>query len=1271
MSNAHPSVEQQTAGFGLMVQTDGLASHKLIRMAMAGLTRLPALTPTDSQSLPGCGLLLQKPDLFFRALAETAGWNLSRRYAVGMLFLSPDPVRAAHSRRIVEQELARETLSLVGWRSVPINPRVLDASALSSLPRIEQVFVNAPPGWVMKDLDRRLYVARRRIETRLASEDPDCYVVSLSNQVIVYKAVCQASDVNRFYLDLADVRLQSAICLFHKGRLSPGQTAWRHVQPYRFLAHSGDITTLAGNREWAQARAYKFSSPLLPDLQSAAPFVDQAASGAASLDNMLELFLAGGLDLFRAVRLLVPPAWSRHPDMDAELKAFYDFNSMHMEPWEGPAALLMSDGRFAACALDRSGRRPARYLLTRDKLLTLASEIGIWDFSPDEIVEKGRVGAGELFVVDTYTAKVWTNFDIDNDLKHRHPYQEWLAEHRRFLQPFDAIADADVGCRALDDQQLRRYQQQFAYDADVLQRLAARLAPDTGPVTVTETDPVPGSAFPIYAQLQLQVAQLTATAFDPRRERHLMSLTTCIGREQNVFNETYGHAHRLQFASPILQFSDMAQLRALDDAYYPAQQLAMTFARDTALASALDRLCQEAIAAVQHGTVLLILSDRDINADTLPIPAPLATAAVQQALVQAQLRCDCNLIIETASAYDVQHFAVLLACGATAIYPYLAYESLARLIDDGHVLLTLRQALYRYRQQMDEGLYATLARLGIGSLASFRCARLFDASQLAPDVMQRCFPGLAAETGPLDFHALEQQLRALQQGHQPPAAVTAAAPAVSAVPSEAALAEILRHLLPAQAQQAGAQPGPNTLRLTPLRRAITPQRLLQADEIEIDLVDPGLAPHAHRDCGSLGELADLIADLHQLNPGCRIALRLLAQPAQRPLLPTLLPLGLSRLTLASSPQRASQLAWLRQLHRLRHQSGAARSLQLQVELDSADSETLWQLLCAGADSIQLGASTSPARRQQLAAELYQRMTAAGYARLASCIGQQAGLNDSMAVARPANRATLPEDQGALRQQLRLELMGPISAGVGGEYHFAIDNRDRTVGSWLAGLRLRHHPEATASSPWLTLYFDGSAGRGFGSWNVDGIHLVVTGDANDLVGRGMGGGQIVVRAHPGVAFDTTAACLLGQACLYGASGGTLFAAGRAGDHFAAANQGASAVVEGVGDHACEGMSAGTIVILGQTGINPGAGLVGGELYVYDPHQRVSERLLSGDVDVKPLPQTADVRQRLMSLLQAHHAATGSPLASELLADIEQTLAHFVWLAPRQREPGAER
>ncbi|MFT5880366.1 MAG: glutamate synthase (NADPH/NADH) large chain, partial [Moritella sp.] len=767
MSVYDPSLEKDNCGFGLIAHQEGEASHKLVRVAISSLDRMQHRggIAADGKTGDGCGLLMQKPDSFFRAIASEKKWNLGKHFAVGMIFLNQDDDKAATAKQIMKEELERETLSVIGWREVPLDPSVLGEIAISSLPQIQQIFINAPAGWAPKDIERRLYLTKRRIEKRI-TDDADFYIASLSNLVTIYKGLCMAGDLPKFFLDLADLRMQSAICLFHQRFSTNTSPKWPLAQPFRFMAHNGEINTIEGNREWVKARSYKFSSPLLPDMHDAAPFVNTKGSDSSSMDNMLELFLAGGMDIFRAFRLLVPPAWQNHPNMDDDLRAFYDFNSMHMEPWDGPAGIVLSDGRYAACGLDRNGLRPARYVRTTDGLITVASEVGIWDYTADEVIEKGRVGPGELLVIDTKTGKLWTSWEIDQELKGRNPYREWLTNNSTRLTPFEALPRESIGTRTFNDEQLATYQKQFDYSKEELDQVIRVMGENGQEATGSMGDDTPMAvlstrARSLYDYFRQKFAQVTNPPIDPLRENHVMSLATCIGREHNVFNETGGHAHRVLFDSPVLLYSDFKQLTELSSEYYKTEKIDLCFSDDETLASAVKRVTTKAVELAQAGSVILVLTDRTLKKGRLPIPAAMAVGAVHTALVNANQRCDTNIIVETASVRDSHQFAVLFGFGATAIYPYLAYESLRKMVETETIKLDLAKTLLNFRNGINKGLFKIMSKMGISTIASYRCSQLFEAVGLADEVVELCFKGVSSRIKGADFsdfHAEQAQL---------------------------------------------------------------------------------------------------------------------------------------------------------------------------------------------------------------------------------------------------------------------------------------------------------------------------------------------------------------------------------------------------------------------------------------------------------------------------------------------------------------------------------
>ncbi|MFP1793756.1 glutamate synthase large subunit [Lonsdalea quercina] len=1462
------SQEKDNCGFGLIAHIEGEPSHKVVRTAIHALARMQhrGAILADGKTGDGCGLLLQKPDRFFRLVAEERGWRLAKNYSVGMMFLSQDEAVAKATRRIVEEELQNETLSVLGWREVPTNPDVLGEIALSSLPRIEQIFVNAPAGWRQRDMERRLFMARRRIEKRV--QDKDFYVCSFSNLVTIYKGLCMPADLPRFYLDLADLRLESAICLFHQRFSTNTVPRWPLAQPFRYLAHNGEINTIAGNRQWARARAYKFKTPLIPDLRDAAPFVNETGSDSSSLDNMLELFLAGGMDIVRAMRLLVPPAWQNNPDMDPELRAFFDFNSMHMEPWDGPAGVVLSDGRYAACNLDRNGLRPARYVITTDKLITCASEVGIWDYQPDEVVEKGRVGPGELMVIDTQEGRILHSGETDNDLKSRHPYKEWMERNVKRLVPFEEMPDDQVGQRDLDDVQLEAYQKQFGYSNEELDQILRVLGENGQEATGSMGDDTPFAVLSsrpriVYDYFRQQFAQVTNPPIDPLREAHVMSLATCIGREMNVFSEAEGQAYRLTFKSPILLYSDFNQLIHQDQEHYRADQIDLTFdpQRQT-LQETIGKLCDEAESKVRDGTVLLVLTDRAIAKDRLPVPAPMAVGAIHSRLVEQSLRCDANIIVETASARDPHHFAVLLGFGATAIYPYLAYETLSRMVDNRTIDKAHRAVMLNYRNGINKGLYKIMSKMGISSVASYRCSRLFEAVGLHEDITRSCFPGVVSRIGGANFSDFEQDLRnlakrawlkrqplehggllkfvyngeyhaynpdvvktlqtAVQSGeyddyqryaklvNERPAATLrdllalkpqekntaialdqvepaselfkrfdTAAMSIGALSPEAheSLAEAMNTLGGySNSGEGGEDPARyRTNKVSRIKQVasgrfgVTPAYLVNADVIQIkvaqgakpgeggqlpgDKVTPYIArlrysvpgvtlisPPPHHDIYSIEDLAQLIFDLKQINPTAMISVKLVSEPGVGTIATGVAKAYADLITIAgydggtgASPLTSVKYAgcpWelgLVETQQALVANGLRHKIRLQVDGGLKTGLDIIKAAILGSESFGFGTGPMVAlgckylrichlnncatgvatqddklRRDHyhglpervinyfhfIARETRELMAELGISQLVDLIGRTDLLTELDGFTAKQNKLDLaplletatphpgkalyctetnpPFDKGVLNKALHEQAQPYIEAKQSKTLYFDIRNTDRAVGATLSGaIAEKYGDQGLASDP-IKAYFTGTAGQSFGVWNAGGVELTLTGDANDYVGKGMAGGMIAIRPPVGSAFRSHDASIIGNTCLYGATGGKLFAAGRAGERFAVRNSGAITVVEGIGDNGCEYMTGGIVCILGRTGVNFGAGMTGGFAYVLDEDGEFRKRVNPELVEVLDVDSLAIHEEHLRGMITEHVQHTGSSRGEEILANWPIWAAKFALVKPKSSD-----
>jgi glutamate synthase (NADPH) large subunit (EC 1.4.1.13) len=1459
--------ERDNCGFGLIAQVDGQSSHAIITKAITGLANMQHRggINADGKTGDGCGLLLQLPQQFFRDYATKQNWHLSKKFAVGMVFLSTSPENQKSQKQTLEAELRRETLSVEGWREVPTNADVLGSIAQATQPSIQQVIVSAPPGWRKKDLERRLYMARRRTEQLLA-DDSSFYVCSLSCLVIVYKGLMLARDLANFYLDLADPTLTTSHCVFHQRFSTNTQPQWRLAQPFRFLAHNGEINAIRGNRQWALARQYKFHSPLLADMQQAAPLVNRDGSDSSALDNMLELLLAGGMDLFRALRLLIPPAWQGNATMSDPLRAFYEFNSMHMEPWDGPAGIVMSNGRQVACSLDRNGLRPARIIATNDGLVTIASEVGIWDYRDEDVIEKGRLGPGEMVAIDTYTGRIWRSSEIDDDLQQRHPYRDWLNQHIRHLKPFRECTAEHLGKRLFDDATMAIYHKLHMYSREELLQVLAVLAEDGHEATGSMGDDTPIAVLSqqprdVFDYFRQQFAQVTNPPIDPIRERHVMSLATCIGREQNVFNETSGYAERVVIESPVLMYTDLKQLRELPDEHYKLAVLNLGYdVHSDNLQQALVKLTTEAVRLVREdAVVLVVLSDRVLNKNHHLIPVALAVGAVQQALVRESLRCDSNIIVETGSVRDAHQMAVLIGLGATAVYPFLAYESIEQLVERGDVGLPVRDALQNYREGINKGLLKIMSKMGIATVASYRGACLFEIVGLAPEVRERCFAHAPARIGGATFADLEAQIQqnnakawsshhkisaggllkyvhggeyhaynpdvvmTLQQAvnrgdanayrqfadhvnHRPisfirdllvPTPVAepldlseieaatelfhrfdTAAMSIGALSPEAheALAQGMNRIGGhsnsgeggEDARRFGTDKNSRIKQVASGRFGVTPHYLVNADVLQIKIAQgakpgeggqlPGekvtaeiaklryavagttlISPPPHHDIYSIEDLAQLIFDLKQVNPQALVSVKLVSSPGIGTIATGVAKAYADLITVSgydggtgASPLTSVKHAgspWelgLAEVHEALVSNNLRHKVRVQVDGGLKTGLDVIKAAILGAESFGFGtapmialgckylrichlnncatgvATQDEALRREhftglpervaqyfefVAEEVRYWLAQLGLTQLTDLIGRvdlltrvtgvtqmqkQLDLSQLLAAAATDNglpryctEANIPHDCGELNRELMAVTHDAIQQRLGGTWQFKIRNYDRAVGANLAGAIAKKYGNQGMSPHPIALQFRGSAGQSFGAWNAGGLRLELIGDANDYVGKGMAGGRIVLRFPESANYLSDNPIIMGNTCLYGATGGKVFAAGCAGERFAVRNSGATAVVEGVGDHACEYMTGGIVVVLGSTGINFGAGMTGGFAFVHDVDGSLQKRVNAELVELCTV-EDARLQEHLRGLIHEHYEHTNSERAHQLLTQGQTMFSQFVLVKPKAVE-----
>ncbi len=1459
-----PEEFKDNCGFGLIAHMQGEASHHLLKTAIQSLTCMTHRggINADGKTGDGCGLLMQKPDAFLRAKAlEHFNAELPAQYAVGMVFLDQDASKADRARTQLSEEIQAQGLTLVGWREVPVDTSVLGQLALERLPRIEQVFVSGE-GLDERQFGIKLFFARRRAEVALA-DDSAFYVCSLSDKDIIYKGLMMPADLAQFYPDLGDERLATAICVFHQRFSTNTMPQWRLAQPFRFLAHNGEINTITGNRNWAQARRLKFTNELLPDLESLSPLINRTGSDSSSMDNMLELLVTGGMDLFRGLRMIIPPAWQNVETMDPDLRAFYEFNSMHMEPWDGPAGVVLTDGRHAVCLLDRNGLRPARWVTTKNGYITLASEVGVWDYKPEDVLAKGRVGPGQILAVDTHTGKVLHTDDIDNHLKAQQPYKKWLRQNALRIQ--STLDDNDHGSAFYDADQLKQYMKMYQVTFEERDQVLRPLAEQGQEAVGSMGDDTPMAVLSRrvrspYDYFRQQFAQVTNPPIDPLREAIVMSLETCLGAERNVFEETAEHANRAILTTPVISPAKWRTIMNLERPGFERLVIDLNYEEGTGLEAAIRNIADQAEEAVRGGKVLLVLSDRHIAPGKLPVHASLAVGAVHHRLVETGLRCSCNILVETATARDPHHFAVLIGFGATAVYPFLAYEVLGDLIRTGEVLGDLYEVFKHYRKGISKGLMKIISKMGISTIASYRGAQLFEAVGLSDEVVELSFRGVASRIKGARFEDLEAEQKALaaeawssrkpiQQGgllkfvyggeyhaYNPdvvsalqlavqsgdysrfkeytalvdqrpvamlrdllkvkladqPLALEEVEPldailkrfdsagislgALSPEAHEAIAAAMNRIGARSNSGEGGEDPARyGTERSSKIKQVatgrfgVTPEYLVNAEVLQIKVAQgakpgeggqlpggkvngliarlryavPGvtlISPPPHHDIYSIEDLAQLIFDLKQVNPQALVSVKLVAEPGVGTIAAGVAKAYADLITISgydggtgASPLTSIRYAgspWelgLAETHQTLRGNDLRGKVRVQTDGGLKTGLDVIKAAILGAESFGFGTAPMIAlgckylrichlnncatgvatQNEQLRKDHFigtvdmvvnffqfvAEETREWLAKLGvRSLGELIGRTDLLEVlpgdtakqnnldltpllggsSIPADKPQFceveknpPFDQGLLAEEMVKLAKSAIDAKSGGEFELEICNCDRSIGARVSGEIARQHGNQGMKDAPITFRFKGTAGQSFGVWNAGGLNLYLEGDANDYVGKGMTGGKLVVTPPQGAAYRSQDSAIIGNTCLYGATGGKLFAAGTAGERFAVRNSGAHAVVEGTGDHCCEYMTGGFVCVLGKTGHNFGSGMTGGFAYVLDMDNSFVDRVNNELVNLQRITGEAmeAYRSHLQGVLREYVAETASEWGAELLDNLDDYLRRFWLVKPK--------
>ncbi|MBS0265795.1 MAG: glutamate synthase large subunit [Planctomycetes bacterium] len=1481
-----PKHEHDACGVGFIVNIRGDKSHKLVLDAIQILQNLQhrGACGCEDNTGDGAGVLLQIPEKFLRKVCRQSKINLpagTGDWGVGMVFLPSDPAERQQCESLFEQVIAEEGQILLGWRDVPVDNSQLGATATKVEPAFRQVFIQRGPSTPdQAGLDWKLFVIRKRMERLIADSSLKqrkfFYVPSLSTRTIVYKGLLLATQIGSFFQDLSDPDMESAIGLVHQRYSTNTFPTWDLAHPFRYLAHNGEINTLRGNQNWMRARQTMFQHPVFgPDIAKLFPIIPEGLSDSAAFDCALELLHATGRSLPHAVMMMIPSAWDGHESMPDDEKAFYEYHACLMEPWDGPASIGFTDGTVIGAVLDRNGLRPSRYTVTKDGFVVMASETGVLPIEPSNVLEKGRLQPGKMFLVDTAQQRIIADEEIKSGFARRQPYRAWLNEHQVRLEDLPRQDGQKP-----DFESLLNRQQVFGYTLEDLKIILAPMGQngeeplgsmgnDT-PLAVLSNKPQL-----LYSYFKQLFAQVTNPPLDAIREEIVTSLVTTLGAEQDLFEETPEHCHQLRLKQPILTNADLEAIRAVSVGKIKSHTISTLYevkGGGEALFQAVNRIRSEAHDAVRNGAALIILSDRGVNQLFAPIPALLACSGVHQHLIREGSRTRCGLIIESGEPREVHHFALLFGYGAGAVNPYLAFETLADLANQGILKngsggLDPKTAEKNYIKALNKGILKVMSKMGISTLQSYRGAQIFEAVGLnrdfvddffthtatriqgigidvvAEEVRKRhsyAFPGTEVPEN-LDLEVGGQyQWRRLGEHHMVNPEMVAklqhavrmnspeafrkysdycnnqskqlatlrglfelqfaekaipldeVEPASSIVKRFAtgamSLGSISREAhetLAIAMNRLGAKSntgegGEDAVRYKPdangdLRRSaikqvasgrfgVTSEYLVNADELQIKMAQgakpgeggqlpghkvdeyiakvrhstPGvglISPPPHHDIYSIEDLAQLIHDLKNSNPEARISVKLVSEVGVGTVAAGVAK-GKSDVVLISGYEGgtgASPLTSIKHAgipwelglaethqtlvtHNLRSRIVVQTDGQIKTARDIAIAALLGAeefgvasaaLVAAGCimmrvchlNTCPVGIATQDPRLRAkfagkpehvvnffnfLAEDLRQIMAQLGFRTINEMIGRVDKINPRQAIDHWKARGldftfmlhkpdvpnqvgvycNLKQDHGldqALDNELIRRCEPALARGEKVEFEIPIRNINRTVGTMLGSRLTKKYGGAGLPDDTITIRFTGSCGQSFGAFVPRGMTFQVEGDANDYFGKGLSGGKLSIFPSKSATFVPENNFIIGNVACYGATGGEVFIRGRAGERFCVRNSGVNAVVEGVGDHGCEYMTKGNVIIIGPTGRNFAAGMSGGFAFILDEKGEFPALCNKGMVELVPLNVEEDI-DLVQSLLRKHIEATGSERAQYVIENWHQLQSKFVKVFP---------
>lgn len=1463
------SHEHDACGVGMLVNIQGGKSHELVESALKVLENMRhrGAEGADNKTGDGAGIMLQIPHEFI--LLQGIPVPEKGKYGTGLLFLPKDGKDQAVILSVIIEEIEKEGLTLMHLRNVPTCPEILGEAALANEPDIKQIFIT---GFTESETaDRKLYIIRKRIENRIRKSDiptrEDFYIVSLSTKNIVYKGMLSSLQLRNYFPDLTNSYFTSGLALVHSRFSTNTFPTWGLAQPFRLLAHNGEINTIRGNRGWMEARESVLSSPTLGDIREIRPIVQPGMSDSASLDNVLEFLLMSGLSLPHAMAMLVPESFNEKNPISEDLKAFYEYHSILMEPWDGPAALLFSDGRYAGGMLDRNGLRPARYLITQGGMMVVASEVGVMDFEPGDIKEKGRLQPGKILLIDTEKGEIYYDGELKKQLAEAKPYRTWLAGNRIELDELKSGRKVSHSVENYDSM-LRI----FGYSKEDVERLIV-------PMCTTGAEPINsmGNDTPLavlsdkpqllYNYFRQQFAQVTNPPIDPIREELVMSLTEYIGAVgMNILTPSENHCKMVRLNHPILNNAQLDILCNIRYKGFKTVKLPLLFEVAKGcqgLQEALATLCKQAEESVNEGVNYIVLSDRDVDAAHAAIPSLLAVSAVHHHLISVGKRVQTALIVESGEIREVMHAALLLGFGASALNPYMAFAVIDKLVNEKEIQLDYATAEKKYIKSVCKGLFKIMSKMGISTIRSYRGAKIFEAVGLSEELSNAYFGGLSSRIGGIrldevardaiafhkegmevlkkkgeaellpnrglyafrkdgekhawnpetistlqlatrlgsykkfkEFTAMVDSkespifLRDFLDFRRAPISIDRVEPVENIVQrfvtGAMSYGSISREAHEAMAiamnklhgRSNTGEGGEDRARFMPredgtsLRSAIkqvasgrfgvTAEYLVNADEIQIKIAQgakpgeggqlpgfkvdeviaktrhsiPGISlisPPPHHDIYSIEDLAQLIFDLKNVNPRAKISVKLVAESgvgtiaagvakAKADLIVISGAEGGTGASPASSIRYAgiSPELGLSETQQTLVLNGLRGQVMLQVDGQLKTGRDIILMAMLGAEEfgfatsalIVLGcvmmrkchqntcpvgvATQNEELRKRfrgrseylvnfftfLAQEVREYLAEIGVERLDDIIGRtdlivrkpDDGIRKHQLIsfdkllARVDNEAAIrhvTDQQHGIDHVKDVEMLHAAAEAVENQkeisLEYTIANTDRACGAMLSGVIAAKYGEKGLPEHTLNVKFKGSAGQSFGAFLVPGVNFKLEGEANDYLGKGLSGGRIAVLPPVRSNFEAEKNTIAGNTLLYGATSGEVYINGRAGERFAVRNSGATAVVEGVGDHCCEYMTGGRVVVLGQTGRNFAAGMSGGVAYVWNRDGNFDYFCNMEMVELS-LIEEASYRKELHELICQHYLYTGSKLARTMLDDWPRYADQFIQVVP---------